>query len=257
MREIFYYSQKHPINALNYSLIFPVYFVSSHARERGWLALGYAVDQALSWCWSAQLHPSPVKWGWLTPADSLAPYHLSTAGWAICYPFGALVSVCLTLEVHSAILIEFQWRDRHKLTWKCFCWGRSWLFGTSIVLIFTVLYSRLFPAAQQSAGAGAAQPVYNCQARPRGCNHHLPCTQTVILQDGAESLPILGQSSGLSSLLHHHHSWVTRKTSCWLMGAAFPSSRAGTRVLTSGFSLEIMTAPQQLWLSVVLLITEC
>lgn len=28
--------------------------------------------------------------------------------------------------------------------------------------------------------------------------YHLPCTQSVILQDEAESLPILGQSSGLS-----------------------------------------------------------
>lgn len=198
MREIFYYSQKHPINALNSFLIFPVYFVSSHVRDRRWLALGFAVDQAVSWCWSAQLHPSPVKWGWLTPAESLSPYHLSAGGCSVCYPFGALVSACFTLELHSVMLIEFQWQDRHKLTWEWFCQGGYWLFWSCIVLVFIVLYSRFFPAAQQSDGAGAAQPVYNCQAGPRGCNYHLPCTQTVILQDEAESLPILGQSSGLS-----------------------------------------------------------
>lgn len=115
-RKIFYYSQKHPINALNWSLILPVYFISSHVRETRWLAFGFAVDQTVSWCWSAQLHQSPVKLGWLTPADSLAPYHLSTEGCGICSPFGALVNVCLTLKAHFAIPIKFQLQDRHKLT---------------------------------------------------------------------------------------------------------------------------------------------
>lgn len=166
MREITYYSQKHPISALNCFLIFPVYFVSSHVRERGWLALGFAVDQTVSWCWSAQLHPSPVKWAWLTPVDSLAPYHLSAGGCGICYPFGALVSVCLTLEIRSAIPIEFQCQDRHELTQKRFCWGPCWFLLSCIVLIFIALYSRLSSAAQQSDGAGGAQPVYKCQAGP-------------------------------------------------------------------------------------------
>lgn len=53
MREIFYYSQKHPINALNWSLILPVYFVSSHVKEGRWLPGGFPVDQPVSWCWSA------------------------------------------------------------------------------------------------------------------------------------------------------------------------------------------------------------
>lgn len=55
-------------------------------------------------------------WVWLTPVDSLAPYHLSTEGCGICYPFGALVNVCLTLKVHFALLIKFQLQDRHKST---------------------------------------------------------------------------------------------------------------------------------------------
>lgn len=115
-REIFYYSQKHPTNALRWFLILPVYFISSHVRGRRWLAFGFPVDQTVSWCWSAPLHRSPVKLGWLTPADSLAPDRLSAEGCGICYPFGVLVNVCLTLKVHFAVLIKFQSQDGHKLT---------------------------------------------------------------------------------------------------------------------------------------------
>lgn len=156
-----------------------------------WLALGFAVDQAFSWCWSAQPHPSPVKWGWLTPADAPAPYRLSMGGWGTSYclfNFGSLLPCWLNSSGRTGT----SWLE------SVFCWGHSWLLLSRIVLVFVVLRSRLSSAAQQSDGAGGAQPVYNCQAGPTGCSYHLPCTQTVILQDEAESLPILGQSSGLS-----------------------------------------------------------
>jgi len=45
MQEIFYYSQKYPINALNWFLILAVFFRSSHVRETRWLAFGFPVDQ--------------------------------------------------------------------------------------------------------------------------------------------------------------------------------------------------------------------
>lgn len=65
------------------------------------------------------------------------------------------------------------------------------------MVICIVFHSRLSSAAQQSDGAGGAPPVHYCQAIQEAA-YHPPCTQSVILQDEAESLPILGQSSELS-----------------------------------------------------------
>ena len=64
--------------------------------------------------------------------------------------------------------------------------------------VFIASYSGLSSVRQRNDGAGGAQPVYYRKDGPRGYNYRLLGTQIVILHDEAESLTILGQSTGLS-----------------------------------------------------------
>lgn len=104
-REILFYffSLGRLIHALNWFSAPPVSSLSrggSGLADHGQLVLISAA------------HRSSVKWGCLTPAGRLAPDHLFAGGCSICYPFGALVSVSLTLKDHFAVLIKFQVQDR-------------------------------------------------------------------------------------------------------------------------------------------------
>lgn len=100
---IFFFSLGRLIHALNWFSAPPVSSLSrggSGLADHGQLVLISAA------------HRSSVKWGCLTPAGRLAPDHLFAGGCSICYPFGALMSVSLTLKDHFAVLIKFQVQDR-------------------------------------------------------------------------------------------------------------------------------------------------
>lgn len=168
----FIFPQEHLINALSWFLILPVYFISSHVRETRWLVLGFPADQALSWCWSAQPQQSPVKLGWLTPADSLAPYHLSPEGSSICYPFGAPVNVCLTLEVHFAVPDQIPGAGRASIDLKVGNHrGRGWLLLSHGLRVFIVPYSTLSSLRHKNDGAGGTRPAQHHEGGPGGCDH--------------------------------------------------------------------------------------
>lgn len=73
---IFYYSQKHPIDALNYFLFFPVYFVSFHNRERRWLALGFWSGSQLVLISTASPKSSEVRLAYTSgQSGSRSPFH--------------------------------------------------------------------------------------------------------------------------------------------------------------------------------------